>query len=78
VGTVAERLALGRPATAKPDLGSPSQTIRLAFLINDLHFTIDKQRSIINDGHLDVWHSILRSKFVKFLAHLFGRFLMLS
>ena len=66
VGTIAERLALGGAATAQPDLGSPSQTVRLAFLIDNLHFTIYKQRSIINDGHFDIWHSILRSKLVKF------------
>lgn len=54
VGTIAERLALGGATPAKSDLGSPSQAVRLAFLIDNLHFTIDKQRSIINHGHLDV------------------------
>jgi hypothetical protein len=72
VGTIAERFALGRAATTESNLGAPSQTICLAFLIDDLHFTINEQRPIIYDGHLNVWHSILRSKFVKFLAHFFG------
>src|SRR5271156_684662 len=66
VGSIAERLALGSATPAKSDLGSPSQAVGLAVLIHYLHFTIDKQRSIINHGHLDVWHSILRSKLVKF------------
>jgi hypothetical protein len=66
VGTIAERLALGSATPAKSDLGSPSQAVGLAFLIHNLHFTIYKQRSIINDGHFDIWHSILRSKLVKF------------
>jgi hypothetical protein len=66
VRTITEGLPLGGAATAQSDLGSPSQTIRLAFLIDNLHFTIYKQRSIINNGHFDIWHSILRSKLVKF------------
>jgi hypothetical protein len=41
VGTIAERLALGSATPAKSDLGSPTQTISLAFLIHNLHFTID-------------------------------------
>lgn len=66
VGTIAKRFALRGAATAKSDLRSPSKTIGLSFLIDDLHFAIYEQRSIINHGHLNVWHSILRSKLVKF------------
>jgi hypothetical protein len=59
--TVAERFALRHATAAQPDFCAPCKAVGFAFLIDNLYFPVYKQRAIINDGHFNVRHSILRS-----------------
>ena len=66
VATIAERLALRSAAAAKSDLGTPAQTVGVAFLVHDFDFTVNQQRAIIHNCNFYVWHSILRSTLARF------------